>query len=125
MTNLAKHGVLVLRKSLLRGTDAPFVMELPPYRLPTTKAIVMKMVERSWVYLRKAGTVILAVSILMWVISTYPKAGSYQVDQQRAAGRVHVVSVATPSGATDEQDRITRRGVESPCLCPKNDVCPQ
>jgi len=83
---------LVLRRTVLRGEDAPFVMELPPYRLPTLKAVLLKMWERSWLYLRKAGTVILGISILMWFITAYPKPESYQVDGDIAAGRVHGLS---------------------------------
>ncbi len=64
---------LLLRKTLLKSEEAPFVMELPPYRLPTAKAVVFKMLERSGLYLKKAGTVILAVSILMWFAASYPK----------------------------------------------------
>jgi ferrous iron transport protein B len=63
----------VLRHSILKGDDAPFVMELPPYRLPTLRALGSKMGERSWLYLRKAGTVILSISIVMWFITSYPK----------------------------------------------------
>lgn len=63
---------LLLRRTVMKGVDTPFVMELPPYRMPTLKAVVMKMVERSRLYLRKAGTVILAVSILMWFAASYP-----------------------------------------------------
>lgn len=65
---------LLLRNTLLRGEEAPFVMELPPYRLPTLRAVLTKMTERSWVYLRKAGTIILGISMLMWLITTYPRA---------------------------------------------------
>jgi len=64
----------VLRSTILAGEDAPFVMELPPYRMPTMRAVLMKMVERSWMYIRKAGTVILAISIVMWALTSYPKA---------------------------------------------------
>lgn len=70
---LALGLALLLRKSVLRGTEAPFVMELPPYRVPTARAIVMKMVERSISYLRKAGTLILGVSILLWALTTFPR----------------------------------------------------
>jgi len=64
----------VLRVTILAGEDAPFVMELPPYRLPTLKAVVLKMGQRAWMYLRKAGTIILAMSIVMWAAASYPKA---------------------------------------------------
>jgi ferrous iron transport protein B len=74
---------LLLRRTVLKSEDAPFVMELPPYRMPTLKAVVMKMVERSKLYLMKAGTVILAVSILMWVAASYPKPDSAAINAIR------------------------------------------
>ena len=87
---LALVLALLLRKSVLRGEDAPFVMELPPYRLPTLKAVVTKMGERAWLYVRKAGTIILGISILMWVLTAYPKKSDYEVDDQVAAGAVQL-----------------------------------
>jgi ferrous iron transport protein B len=84
----------VLRRSLLKGDEAPFVMELPPYRLPTPRGLVLELSERCWLYLRKAGTIILALSILMWAATTYPKPESYQIDADIAAGRVQVVDGA-------------------------------
>ncbi len=79
---LAMVLALLLRRTVFRGADAPFVMELPPYRLPTLRAIVNKMRERSWLYLRKAGTTILGISIVMWFLASYPKPDSYQVDRE-------------------------------------------
>lgn len=70
---LALILALALRKTILRGEETPFVMELPPYRMPTARALVDKVAERSWLYLRKAGTVILSISVLMWFLSSYPK----------------------------------------------------
>ncbi len=79
---------LVLRRTVLASEDAPFVMELPPYRLPTAGALLKKMTERAWIYLRKAGTIILGVSIILWFMGTYPKKDGYDVDAQVAAGTV-------------------------------------
>jgi ferrous iron transport protein B len=62
----------LLRATLFKGEDAPFVMELPPYRLPTLKAIIIHTWERAWLYLKKAGTIILAISIILWAMTTYP-----------------------------------------------------
>ncbi|RLB58310.1 MAG: ferrous iron transport protein B [Deltaproteobacteria bacterium] len=76
----------LLRRTLFRGAEAPFVMELPPYRLPTLRAVTMKMAERCWLYLRKAGTMILAISILMWFITSYPKPDSEQLRSLPPAG---------------------------------------
>ena len=89
---LALVLALVLRRTVLRGDDAPFVMELPPYRLPTGRSVAQKMVERGWLYLRKAGTTILGISVLLWAATSYPKAASYRVDSEIASGRVAVVA---------------------------------
>jgi ferrous iron transport protein B len=64
---------LVLRNTVLKGEEAPFVMELPPYRLPTLRSVVSRMMMSSWLYLKKAGTMILGISIIMWALTTYPK----------------------------------------------------
>jgi ferrous iron transport protein B len=87
---LALFLALLLRKSVLKGEDAPFVMELPPYRLPTWRAVVKKITERAWIYLRKAGTIILGVSILLWFMTAYPKKDVYDVDLQVAAGTIEL-----------------------------------
>lgn len=69
---------LILRNTMLKGEEAPFVMELPPYRLPTLRSVISRMMMSSWMYLRKAGTMILGISIIMWALTTYPK---YEPDQ--------------------------------------------
>jgi ferrous iron transport protein B len=63
----------VLRLTVFKGDDEPFVMEMPKYRLPTLKLIYMIVSQKAWSYLRKAGTFILAATILIWFASTYPK----------------------------------------------------
>ncbi len=62
----------VIRSTVLSGPSAPFVLELPPYRIPTLKALVIHTWERTWMYVKKAGTVILAVSIILWAMMTFP-----------------------------------------------------
>jgi ferrous iron transport protein B len=54
------------------GEATPFVMELPPYRMPTLKGMCMHTWERVWQYMKKAGTVILAISVLLWAAMTFP-----------------------------------------------------
>lgn len=62
-----------LRMFVFKGEDEPFVMEMPKYRLPTMKLIYMIVSGKAWSYLRKAGTFILAASMLIWFASNYPK----------------------------------------------------
>lgn len=62
----------ILRSSVIRGPSTPFVMELPPYRMPTAMGMVLHTWERGWQYIKKAGTVILAISVLIWALMTFP-----------------------------------------------------
>ena len=62
----------LLRSTILRGAPTPFVMELPPYRFPTFQGLFIHTWERTWQYIKKAGTVILGISILLWAMMTYP-----------------------------------------------------
>ena len=62
----------LLRSTLFKGETSPFVMELPPYRIPTVRAVLIHTWQRSRMYLRKAGTIILALSIVMWFLTSYP-----------------------------------------------------
>jgi ferrous iron transport protein B len=61
-----------LRMTVIKGASTPFVMELPPYRLPTFKGLAIHTWERTWQYIKKAGTVILGISIILWALMTFP-----------------------------------------------------
>jgi len=62
----------LIRWTILRGPSTPFLLELPPYRMPTLKGLFIHTWERTWQYIRKAGTIILALSILFWALMTFP-----------------------------------------------------
>ncbi len=74
----------LLRGTLFRGESAPFVMELPPYRWPTWRSVGIHMWDRAWMYLHKAGTVILALSVLLWALGTFPRRTEYSRDYAAA-----------------------------------------
>ncbi len=61
------------KKTLLRGAPPLMIMELPPYRLPRLRDVLFQMWERAWVFVKRAGTVILALSIVLWFLASYPK----------------------------------------------------
>jgi ferrous iron transport protein B len=61
------------------------IMELPPYRLPRPRDIGQHMVERAWLFLKNAGTVILAISIVLWFLAAYPKAPDGATPTQQLA----------------------------------------
>jgi len=88
---LAVVAAKVLSKTLFKSESAYFVMELPPYRMPTLKSMFIHMWERGWLYLRKAGTLILGISILMWAITTFPSRPELDKSenlQQSIAGKI-------------------------------------
>jgi ferrous iron transport protein B len=62
----------ILSSTVLKGEPAHFVMELPPYHVPTLKGILLKMWERGWMYIRKAGTIIVLLTIILWAGFRYP-----------------------------------------------------
>ncbi len=63
----------ILKSTILKGPKPAFIMELPPYRLPSLKNTLIHMWERSMLFLKNAGTIILGVSIILWFLATYPK----------------------------------------------------
>ena len=69
---VALTAAKILRLTVLRGESTPFVMELPPYRFPTFRGLLIHTWERTWQYIKKAGTTILAISILIWAMMTFP-----------------------------------------------------
>jgi len=76
ITLIAWSGALLvaklLRSTVIKGESTPFVMELLPYRLPTFKGLLIHAWERAWQYIKKAGTVILGISILLWALMSFP-----------------------------------------------------
>jgi len=62
----------LLKSTVLKSTRAPFILEMPPYRWPTVTSWVLRLIDRARVFLRRAGTVILAVAIILWVLAHLP-----------------------------------------------------
>ncbi len=82
----------LLRLTVLSGEDAPFVMELPPYRMPTFRAISVHATRRAWLYVKKAGTIILAISLVLWTLASFPRyrsdSGRNLTQTERAAAQL-------------------------------------
>jgi ferrous iron transport protein B len=64
----------LFKRTLLRGKPPLMIMELPPYRLPRLRDVCLQMAERAGLFLKRAGTVILAISVILWALAAYPKA---------------------------------------------------
>ncbi|MEW6512358.1 MAG: nucleoside recognition domain-containing protein, partial [Bacteroidota bacterium] len=63
----------IFKKTLVRAAAPGFIIELPPYRVPSLRSILILMWERAWAFLKRAGTIILGASIIVWFLATYPK----------------------------------------------------
>jgi ferrous iron transport protein B len=85
-----------LRMTVLRGASTPFVMELPPYRLPTLRGLLIHTWERTWQYVKKAGTVILGISVLLWAAMTFPQLPDETV-QSYDAKKQSILAAADPA----------------------------
>ncbi len=79
-------AALVLKRTILRGQAPPFVLELPTYKWPSVRTIAFRVAERGWLFLHTAGTIILAVSILIWAALYFPH-GSTAKSPGRTSGR--------------------------------------
>jgi ferrous iron transport protein B len=74
----------LFKKTLLKGETPMLIMELPPYKMPVAKVVLRHMWERSKLFLRRAGTVILGINILLWFLATHPRYEMGALNQQRA-----------------------------------------
>jgi len=95
---------LVLKKTLLKGETPPFVMELPGYKLPSCRLVLGRMLDRGWAFMRRAGTLIFAVTILIWAAGYFPH--NVQTEQQvrkQYANRLQFLEAK--AGGTDEVNR--------------------
>ncbi len=77
---------LVLRNTVTAGAASGFIMELPRYQLPRFRDLLIGLWQRAWVFLRRAGTIIFAVTVILWLLLTFPKAeiGENQLDASYA-----------------------------------------
>jgi ferrous iron transport protein B len=96
---VAGIAALVFKKTLKGTGHAPFMMELPTYKLPALSNILQLMLERGWIFIREAGRIIIAVSMVLWVLATFPSGDDSMTQAEQLensyAGRIgHVIEPA-------------------------------
>ncbi len=119
----ALFSAKIFRSTVLRGPKTPFVMELPPYRVPTLRGLLIHTWERTWHYVKKAGTVILGFSVVLWAMMTFPGLSeehrqAFEGERQKAAEAFlnHPAVSKWVRGETDLaelNDHVDRRRTES------------
>jgi len=101
----------ILKKTILKSPPPPFVMELPPYRLPNARNVLQNMFNNGWEFLKRAGTVILAISIILWALTAFPRsaetsAPSSGISQnQIAPGNQEPNNIATDESQIAEAEK--------------------
>ena len=91
-----------LKKTILPGATPPFVMELPSYKFPGLTTVVMRVAERGWAFVKRAGTLIFAVSILVWAASYFPRDPQLETAlRQEAAADIAVIDEQVTILATE------------------------
>lgn len=91
----------LFKKTLLKGPTPMLIMELPPYKRPLLRTVLRHMWDRSKLFLRRAGTVILGISIILWFLLSYPK--SDEVERAYEEQRTELQSASDPNGTFGEQ----------------------
>jgi len=99
---------LILRKSILKGPSGHFVMELPPYRLPTVTAVLIHMWERGRMFLKRAGTVIIGIVVFVWLLSSLPWGVEY-ASAESVIGQIgnFIAPVFAPAGFGQWQSAVS------------------
>ncbi len=97
----------LFKKTLLKGEPPMLIMELPPYKRPLLRVVARHMWDRSWLFLKRAGTVILGINILLWFLATYPRSHEIenQFHQRRTALEGQSGYDLNAAGPTNGQDR--------------------
>ncbi len=102
-------SALIARRTLLRGRARPMALELPSYKAPSLRTALVTTIDRGGVFLKKAGTNILAISIVLWWLSSYPHVGP---PAEAAAIRAQAVEAQHESKPQEEIDALRRRADE-------------
>jgi len=88
----------VLKRTALRGPRPLYVMELPPYRVPSWRSVILTVRDRAGLFVQKAGTVILAVSIVLWFLASYPKNAEVKPLEKRLEAVEHGAAASAALG---------------------------
>ncbi len=106
----ALFAAKLIRATVLKGPKTPFVMELPPYRMPTIRGLCIHTWERTWQYIKKAGTVILCFSVILWVMMTFPGLSKEQIksfENQRAALATNLIDAPEIKDFVSNHDSLS------------------
>lgn len=96
----------IFKKAFFKGEETPFVMELPPYRIPRVRTIVRGLLDRMFMYIKRAGTYVLLASILIWALITFPEYSPTEGEEINFMGDARQL-VLDSGGDVNNMDEIT------------------
>ncbi len=97
---IALIAARIMKSTLFKGEGEVYLMELPPYRMPTVKSMMLHMWDRSKMYLQKAGTIILATSIILYICNTYPEKTEFSQNYDAQ------IEAAQKAGAAEDDETV-------------------
>ncbi len=108
---LALGAAFVLRKTVVKGEQTPFVMELPPYHLPHLKSVLRSSGRRCWQYVKKAGTIILGANVLIWALMYFPRLDTEKFQEKQAQltaawAEDHNAASDMFAGSAEDRERV-------------------
>lgn len=96
----------VLKRTVLKAPPPPFLMELPPYRWPNLRTVFQNMITRAWLFLKRAGTVILAISIILWALMYFPRSGDVPSPMSQASSTEERGALDLGPGTLPESEQL-------------------
>jgi len=99
----------LFRSTLFKGADAPFVMELPPYRVPMIKSLIIHMWDRSKMFLKKMGGIILIGSIVVWILTAFPRNINYSIDYNEEINKIKTSYIDKYSNADGYEKELLEK----------------
>lgn len=102
-------AAFVLKRTLLKSPPPPFVMELPPYRVPNLRTVLQNMLTRGWLFVKRAGTVILAISIVLWSLTYFPR---HNAETQTSMANVQNNRMENPEAEAEKSEEEQKAEAE-------------
>lgn len=93
----------IFRRAFFKGEETPFVMELPPYRIPRAKTVLRHMFDRGFMYIKKAGTYVFAASVIIWALMTFPQYIPAEDDNIKLMQEAKELAVSQGLDVNDEE----------------------
>ena len=104
---------MIFRRTILPGESKPLMIELPPYRVPALRTALLHTFDRAKIFVKQAGTIILAISLVLWALSYYPKSGAPAAAVAMTAQAAHVEKTGDTNRAAELRDTADRLTAQS------------